>query len=118
MRKSQTYLQNGTVHFTIGWFRLDPALSGLDLRAAFYVSRDYMPIIHSEKSLSKEGSEVLAALLAVRTSVPAALSAKLNTLSSNEKAAYSIQTSYSSQTTSEVGHTRYLARHDRSRHGG
>ncbi|MFO1459471.1 MAG: P-loop NTPase fold protein [Verrucomicrobiota bacterium] len=71
--------------FTIGWFRLDPALSGLDLRAAFYVSRDYMPIIHSEKSLSKEGSEVLAALLAVRTSVPAALSAKLNTLSSNEK---------------------------------
>jgi predicted KAP-like P-loop ATPase len=71
--------------FTAGWLRLEPALADLNLGAAVYVSRDYLPIIQGDKSLSKEAAETLSALLAVKTSVPAGIISTLIKLGSSEK---------------------------------
>lgn len=71
--------------FSHGWLKLEPALAELSLSAAVYVSRDHLPIIHGEKSLSKVGAEVLTTLLNVQTSVPSALSSKINALGASEK---------------------------------
>jgi len=50
--------------FTKEWLKLEPSLADQDLRGAVYVSRDHLPIITSENTLSAESTELLQALLA------------------------------------------------------
>ena len=45
------------------WLALRPALGGVDLRGAIYVSREHVPLITPEDRLSSEAAELLSALL-------------------------------------------------------
>jgi predicted KAP-like P-loop ATPase len=49
--------------FITDWLRLPPQLGDRDLRGVLYVSREHMPLIMPEDSLSSETVELLWALL-------------------------------------------------------
>ena len=70
----KTWMDNPTTKsFISEWGQLEPKLSGVDLRAAIYLSRETMPIGAYVVGLSPAGREVLDALVATKsTSSPTA----------------------------------------------
>ncbi len=70
--------------FAREWVRLKPHFSGLDLRAAVYVSREHHAIIASEDQISAEGLGLLQTLIAV-TSMNPALVAPVKALAEQER---------------------------------
>lgn len=70
----KTWTDNpNTKSFISEWAQLEPHLSGTDLRAAIYLSRETMPIGAYVVGLSPVGREVLAALVDIKnTSSPTA----------------------------------------------
>lgn len=70
----KTWTDNPTTKsFISEWAQLEPHLSGVDLRAAIYLSRETMPIGAYVVGLSPAGREVLDALVATKnTSSPTA----------------------------------------------
>lgn len=70
----KTWMDNPTTKsFISEWVQLEPKLSGVDLRAAIYLSRETMPIGAYVVGLSPAGKEVLDVLVATKsTSSPTA----------------------------------------------
>jgi predicted KAP-like P-loop ATPase len=70
----KTWIDNPTTKaFISAWAQLEPKLSGVDLRAAIYLSRETMPIGAYVVGLSPAGREVLDALVDTKhTSSPTA----------------------------------------------
>jgi predicted KAP-like P-loop ATPase len=48
--------------FVTDWLSLPPRLAEIDMRGALYVSREHLPIIHTEDGLSAAGNELFQAL--------------------------------------------------------
>lgn len=80
--KSETPWNDG---FTRAWLALEPQFADIDLRAAVYVSRDHLPIIFAGDQLTKEASDTLEALFAVRSQVSQPLLQKIKALSPREQ---------------------------------
>lgn len=73
----KTWTDNPTTKsFISDWARLEPHLSGVDLRSAIYLSRETMPIGAYVVGLSPAGREVLATLVDV-TNTSSPIAAKL-----------------------------------------
>lgn len=53
--------------FVIEWFRLEPHLTGVDLRPALYLSRETMPLRFSRTGLSAQAAATLNILLRAKT---------------------------------------------------
>lgn len=58
------YLPGWEDEFAKEWLALAPPLRDVDMRGAMYVSREHLPIIADDASLSAEAAEILEALLA------------------------------------------------------
>ncbi|MCP5127483.1 MAG: KAP family P-loop domain protein [Gammaproteobacteria bacterium] len=74
-----------TKSFIIEWTRLEPKLSGVDLRAAIYLSRETMPIGTYVVGLSPVGREVLNVLVEMKSITSPTAENHLNNLPLEEQ---------------------------------
>ena len=74
-----------TKSFISEWAQLEPKLSGVDLRAAIYLSRETMPIGAYVVGLSPIGREVLSALVNTKNTSSPAAERSLNNLPLEEQ---------------------------------
>lgn len=82
----ETWTNNPTTKsFISEWARLEPKLSGVDLRAAIYLSRETMPIGTYVVGLSPAGREVLNVLVETENISSPTAAKQLNTLPLEEQ---------------------------------
>ncbi len=78
------YLPGWDQEFAKEWLALAPPLSDRDMRGAMYVSREHLPVITDDASLSAEAAEVLEALLS-QPGQAASLRDRISSLSTADK---------------------------------
>lgn len=78
------YLPGWHEEFAKDWLALAPPLSDIDMRGAMYVSREHLPVITDDASISTEAAEILEALLG-QPGQAASLRERISRLSAADK---------------------------------